>query len=216
MSSKRLLRDDVSEMAELSEIEHDALTEITNLAIGRSAGVLNEMIGQEVTLSVPQVIILEQSKLAGHIGGIQGKDLTLVQQGFDGPLSGLASIAFPEQKSLELVRLLLGEEMSLEEIVELEQEALQEMGNVILNSFLGTFGNEFNVNISSEIPKFYKNVEVDGLIGDLNEQDVSVVFIHVDFCVKEENIDGYLVLAVTIPTMEKLVELVKNYVESLG
>ena len=203
-------------MVKLSEIEHDALTEITNLAIGRSAGVLNEMIGQEVTLSEPRVIILEQAKLAEHLGGLKGQDLTLVQQGFDGPLSGLASIAFPEQKSLELVRLLLGEEMSLEEIIELEQEALQEMGNVILNSFLGTFGNEFGVNISSEIPKFHKDVAVDGLVGDLSDTGASVVFIHVDFCVKEENIDGYLVLAVSIPTMEKLVELLKSYVENLG
>ena len=199
-------------MIDLSEIEHDALTEITNMAIGRSAGVLNEMIGQEVILSVPQVLILDQSKLSGHLTTLQGHDLTVVQQGFDGPLSGLASIAFPEQKSLELVRLLLGEEMSLEEIVELEQEALQEMGNVILNSFLGTFGNEFGVNISSEIPKFHKDVDSGSLISNVSTSSVSIIFIHVDFYVKEKNIDGYLVLAVSIPTMEKLANLIKSYV----
>ena len=202
-------------MVEFSDIEHDALTEIANMAIGRSAGVLNEMIGQEVVLSVPQVLILDQSKLSDHVTNMQGHDLTVVQQGFDGPLSGLASIAFPEQKSLELVRLLLGEEMSLEEIVELEQEALQEMGNVILNSFLGTFGNEFGVNISSEIPKFHKNVDTESLIGDANGSGVSIIFIHVDFYVKEKNIDGYLVLAVSIPTMEKLANLIKGYVQNL-
>ena len=202
-------------MVEFSDIEHDALTEIANMAIGRSAGVLNEMIGQEVVLSVPQVLILDQSKLSDHVTNMQGHDLTVVQQGFDGPLSGLASIAFPEKKSLELVRLLLGEEMSLEEIVELEQEALQEMGNVILNSFLGTFGNEFGVNISSEIPKFHKDVDAGSLIGDVSASGVSIIFIHVDFYVKEKNIDGYLVLAVSIPTMEKLANLVKGYVQDL-
>jgi len=203
-------------MSELSEIEHDALTEIANMAVGRSAGVLNEMIGLEVALSVPRVLILDQSNLPEHVGNLQGKELTLIQQGFDGPLSGLASIAFPEHKSLELVRLLLGEEMSLEEVVELEQEALQEMGNVILNSFLGTFGNEFGVNISSEIPKFHKDMDAHSLIGDTGETGVSVIFIHVDFCVRAENIDGYLVLAVSIPTMKNLETLVKSYVEKLG
>ena len=203
-------------MVEFSDIELDALTEIANMAIGRSAGVLNEMIGQEVVLSVPQVLILDQSKLSDHVTNMQGHDLTVVQQGFDGPLSGLASIAFPEKKSLELVRLLLGEEMSLEEIVELEQEALQEMGNVILNSFLGTFGNEFGVNISSEIPKFYKDVGSARLIGDVNTSSVSIIFIHVDFYVKEKNIYVYLFLAVSIPTLEKLLILIKDYVRNLA
>ena len=202
-------------MVELSEIEHDALTEIANLAIGRSAGVLNEMIGQEVTLSVPEVIILEQSRLKFSIKELQGLDLTLVQQGFGGPISGLASIAFPEQRSLELVRLLLGEEMSLEEVAELEQEALQEMGNIILNSFLGTLGNEFGVNISSELPKFHKDVGIENLVGDLGDKKGSVIFIHVDFLIKHENINGYIILTVSIPTMEKLNDLITIYVANL-
>jgi len=202
-------------MEGLTEIEHDALTEIANLAVGRSAGVLNEMIGHEVILSVPRVSILKQSDLANNVENLKGRDLTLVQQGFDGPLSGLASIAFPDNKSLELVRLLLGEELLLEEIVELEKEALQEMGNVILNSFLGTLGNEFGVNISSEIPEFHKDVEIDSLIGTSHEEGVSVVFIHVDFYIKDQNIDGYLILTVSIPTMTRLVDLVKNYVAKL-
>jgi len=202
-------------MEGLTETEHDALTEIANLAVGRSAGVLNEMIGHEVILSVPRISILKQSDLAKNVEKLQGRDLTLVQQGFDGPLSGLASIAFPDNKSLELVRLLLGEELLLEEIVELEKEALQEMGNVILNSFLGTIGNEFDVNISSEIPEFHKDVEIDSLIGSAHEEGVSVIFIHVDFCIKDQNIDGYLVLTVSIPTMARLVELVKEYVAKL-
>lgn len=203
-------------MTNLSEIEQDALTEIANLAVGRSAGVLNEMIGQEVTLSVPKVSILNQEELCGNVEELEGRDLTLVQQGFDGPLSGLASIAFPERKSLELVRLLLGEEMSLEEIAELEQEALQEMGNVILNSFLGTFGNEFGVTIATEIPSFYKDVGTRRLFGGMTTQDASVIFVHVDFRVKQRNIDGYLILAVSVPTMQKLTKLLKDYVENIG
>ncbi len=202
-------------MLDLTELEHDSLTEITNMAVGRSAGVLNEMIGYEVLLSVPKVEIVTESELSEKIGALKDQPLTVVQQGFEGPLSGFASIAFPEQNSLELVRLLLGEEMSLDEIVDLEQEALQEMGNVILNSFLGTFGNEFGVNISSEIPKFRKDVDSKSLCGTLDSQGISIIFIHVDFFVKDRNIDGYLVLAVSVHTMEKLINLVKNYLDKI-
>ena len=202
-------------MAILSELEHDSLTEITNMAVGRAAGVLNEMIGYEVALSVPRVVILDQSTMEGEVQTLDGQSLTYIQQGFDGPLSGFANIAFPEKNSLELVGLLLGEELAPDEIVELEQEALQEMGNVILNAFLGTFGNELGVNISSEIPRFIKNMEAGGMTGALEGGAASIIFIHVDFVVKDRNINGYLVLAVSIATLEKLAGLLKGYVEKL-
>jgi len=202
-------------MLELSELEHDALTEISNVAIGRSAGVLNEMISQEVILTVPSIAIIKRSEIPANVDGLSVNDLTIVQQGFDGPLSGLASIAFPEDKSLELVRLLLDEDMSSEEILDLEQEALQEMGNVIMNSFLGTLGNEFGVNIATEIPKFHKNVDIDLLYGPSEVEETSVIFIHVDFNIENENINGYLVLSVSVPTVEKIRNLITQYLENL-
>ncbi|MBL6933919.1 MAG: chemotaxis protein CheX [Alphaproteobacteria bacterium] len=196
----------------ISEIEHDALTEIINMAVGRSAGALNEMVGQEVTLSVPRIKILGESEIATEAENMLAPPLTLVQQDFGGAISGLSCLAFPEGNSLELVRLILGEEISPNEIVDLEQEALQEVGNLVINSFLGTLANEFGVSISSDLPSFRKKASIENVFGKSEEGKGIILFIHVDFTLKQENISGYLILTVSVATMSALVELVKKYV----
>jgi hypothetical protein len=67
--------------------------------------------------------------------------LVAVQQSFEGPFSGRALLIFPEAQSLELVRSIVGEEHSLEDVIDLEQEALAETGNIILNACLATIAN---------------------------------------------------------------------------
>ena len=58
-----------------------------------------------------------------------------------GPFSGRALLIFPEAQSLELVRSIVGAEHSLEDVIDLEQEALAETGNIILNACLATIAN---------------------------------------------------------------------------
>ena len=64
-----------------------------------------------------------------------------MQQSFEGPFSGRALLIFPEAQSLELVRSIVGAEHSLEDVIDLEQEALAETGNIILNACLATIAN---------------------------------------------------------------------------
>jgi chemotaxis protein CheC len=50
-------------------------------------------------------------------------------------------LIFPEASSLELVRVVVGRQLSLEDIVNLEDEVLAETGNIILNSWVATIAN---------------------------------------------------------------------------
>ncbi len=46
-------------------------------------------------------------------------------------------MAFPEDRSLELVKLILDESFPAESATDMEEEALLEVGNLVLNGFLG-------------------------------------------------------------------------------
>ena len=61
--------------------------------------------------------------------------------GVPGGFFGAALLIFPEKNSLELVRAVAGDHLSFEDILELEQEALAEIGNVILNGCMATIAN---------------------------------------------------------------------------
>lgn len=202
-------------MLELSELEHSALTEIVNLSIGRAAGVLNKMIGQEVTLTVPRVTILEGTSVLKIDDTRFGESTTLVQQYFEGPVSGIANLVFPGRNNLELVRLMLGSELPTEQLVELEPDAFQELGNVILNSFLGTLGDELDVSISSLFPVFKKNIPPETMLGNLNNTQCSIILIHVDFRVQKVDISGFLVLVLTVNSLNAFHDLLVKYTDGV-
>ena len=121
------------EVDELTDIEQDALAEIANMGVSRAANSLRQMVGEEVLLSVPAVKIVTRQAASKLVERNDATKLVAVQQSFEGPFAGRALLIFPEAQSLELVRAIVGDEHSLEDVIDLEQEALAETGNIILN-----------------------------------------------------------------------------------
>ena len=138
----------------IDELDHDALKELVNISVGRSADTLSRMVGTEILLSIPDVVLLSNENADTELRQRAGNDLSLVRQSFSGTLSGDSLLVFPENNSLELVQLILQEDLSAEMLAELEQEVLRELGNVLLNSFMGTLGNTLDLPIETGLPQY--------------------------------------------------------------
>src|SRR5947209_5405208 len=106
----------------LGELELDALTELVNIGVSRAASSLGSMVKEQVLLSVPSVMIVSRSDAAFRVDQARENLLVAVRQAFHGDISGRALLIFPEKNSLELVRAVVGEQLSLEDILELEHE----------------------------------------------------------------------------------------------
>ena len=137
----------------MSELELDAITELVNLGVSRAATNLARMVHEEVILTVPKVALMSRREAIETLGERESKSLVAVHQIFEGEITGRALLIFPEERSLELVRAVVGSDLSLEEIIELEQEALAETGNVILNSCLATIANALESNLKISLPE---------------------------------------------------------------
>ena len=101
---------------------------------------------------MPKVALMSRREAIRTLGERESKSLVAVHQIFEGDITGRALLIFPEERSLELVRAVVGSELSLEEIIELEQEALAETGNIILNSCLATIANTLESNLKISLP----------------------------------------------------------------
>ncbi len=134
----------------LTEIEQDALAEIANMAVARAATSLRQMVGEQVLLSVASVSIVTR-RAASKLVGEEAK-LIAVRQSFSGPFAGNALLIFPQEHSLELIRSIVGEQHSLEDVIDLEQEALAETGNIILNACLATVANVLKTTMQMSLP----------------------------------------------------------------
>ena len=142
----------MSPAVSLSELERDALTELVNIGVSRAASSLRKMIGEEVLLSVPSVETMRPDDAARLIRERETETLVAVEQRFEGAFSGRALLIFPEAASLDLVRAVIGEDMTAEEAAEMEQEALAETGNIILNGCLATMVNMMRRSLNISLP----------------------------------------------------------------
>ena len=138
--------------APLTEIERDALSEVSNIAMARASNSLRQMVEHQVLLSVPSVEILSQDAAARLVARPDNPKLVAVRQDFSGAFSGRALLIFAEAESLELVRVVVGRELPLEDIVDLEDEALAETGNIILNSWIATIANLLKQGLKMSLP----------------------------------------------------------------
>jgi len=194
----------------LDELEHDALTEVVNIGVSRAAAALRKMIGQQVLLTVPAVEIVSREKAARLLSEREATKLVAVRQSFAGAFSGRALLIFPESNSLELARAVTGGDMSLEELLEMEDEALAETGNVILNGCLATMANMLKRPLTMSIPQVSR---ADGAeLFESSEKDGLVLFLYIDFSVRNHDLRGYIAMMMDMPSLAALKELLQEFI----
>ena len=198
----------------LNELELDALTELVNIGVSRAAGSLREMVGEQVHLSVPKIALLERGEAIKLLSEREEDKLVAVHQVFDGDIHGRVLLIFPEKKSLELVRAVTGGELSLEDIIELEHEALAETGNIILNGCLATIANLLERNLKMSLPEILKGEgpEFFELEPPPHAGEV-VLFLYIDFAIQQRDINGYIVMLMDMPSLEALKVLLQEFIE---
>ena len=202
--------------SELSEIEQDALAEIANMGVSRAAASLRQMVGEQVLLSVPAVNIVSRRVASRMVEKGHSSKLVAVQQSFEGPFSGRALLIFPEAQSLELVRSIVGEEHSLEDVIDLEQEALAETGNIILNACLATIANVLRRTMRMSLPSIVRG---DGdTLFDVREEssDGLVLFLYIDFTIKNRDVRGFIALLMGLPSIAALKDIVRDFIDGIG
>ena len=204
-------------MINLNELQEDMLTELFNLGMGNAASALSEMVSEEVLLSVPEIKFMDKNELAKMLSKDSGGQISGVAQQFHGMLLGKALLTFPSEKSLELVRLLLQDSVPMENLTEFEEEALLEVGNIIINAGLSSLADIFEDEITSDLPTF-KNGSCSEVINSTDNKDYSqttVLYLQVDFSIELQNIKGYVIFLLNVESMENLTKSIDKYIANL-
>ena len=200
----------------LNDLQRDAVSEIINIAVGQAAAALSQLVEDEVRLSVPLVHFLTPTQAVERLEQETGNgESVAVRQTFRGRFSGDILLIFPERRSLHLVRGMLGNDMPVDQLSELEREALLEVGNIILNACLGSLANQLGLAMESSLPAYLRGrgghiLEADA--GNLHARSEIVMFLHVDFALKSKDVHGYLAFVMDIVSAQHFVDAVHAYV----
>lgn len=202
-------------MFQLSELQHDALLEIFNLGVGQAAAAMSRIVNEEVTMSVPMIAFLSRAEVAKTLGSDEGRRICAITQHFEGAFNTEAFLMFPEEKSLEIVRLMVGQSLSMEELSEMEQEAMSEIGNIILNCCMGAFANASGKELHGSLPLYHVGTGDDILAVSGKEWDGVVLTLKIDFNIEKHQIHGYVAFLLDMPALQDLQQYIADYLAKL-
>ena len=90
---------------------------------------------------------------------------------------------------------------------------ITEVGNILLNACLGTFGNILNVQVTFSVPQL--NLESVGAILEslrVNREGVRyALVIHAGFKLRDAEVRGYLVIILSVASLDRLIREVEKW-----
>lgn len=209
-------------MITLSTDEQDAINELFNISAGNAADSLSKMVEERVLLSVPRTVLVEREQAAEYIQQHSSERISAIQQMFQGSFSGTAVLFFPEEKSLELVRALLQEEVPLNSLTDLERDSMLEVGNIILNAILASLTEMLDMDIRCGLPSFLTGQclnlldnlfsKTDSNLSMEMKADDPVIILFVDFVTGDSAVKGYVVLLLDGIALENFRQGVNNLI----
>lgn len=203
-------------MDSLSELHLDALAEVFNVGAGRAAASLSEIVGDEVKLSVPSVEIRRSADVDASIMALTSLKFGVVSQHFSGPFEAQALLLFTESHALEIVRDMMGSQMSIEELAEFEQEAMCELGNIILNACLSAMADMLHISLNSSLPD-YKIASADDIFKSLHsaEDQPFILVLHIDLSIEKRHSEGHLIFLLSSMSLRSLVQQLEQFLGNI-
>jgi len=203
-------------LSPLSELHLDALTEIFNIGAGRAASSLSEIVGEEVKLSVPRIQLYQSAEISTQSLLLNSPRLGAVSQHFSGPFEADAMLLFTEERALEIVRDMMGSQLTLEELAEYEQEAMCELGNIILNACLSSMADIFSITLDSSLPTYSVNSSEVILQQIIAAADQPLILaLHIDLTIERRHSEGSLIFLLSSTSLQELLSHVERFVSGI-
>lgn len=202
-------------MFNLTDIQHDALVEIFNVGVGQAASAMSQIVHEEVTMSVPLISFQSRAEVAQMLGSAEARRICAITQYYEGTFNTEAILMFPEEKSLEIVRLMVGDSIALDELTEMEQEAMSEIGNIILNSCMGALADLAGKELLGSLPAYHVGTgdEILGTSG--NPWNGLVLTLKIDFNIEKHQINGYVAFLLDLSALTDLRHYIDQYLARL-
>jgi chemotaxis protein CheC len=203
---------------QISTVQHDALVELLNIGFGRAGASLSKLTGQRVLLEVPHVGVHPLDQLNAILAELVHDEVASVHQVFSGPVAGDALLMLDPRAAAVLKELLTDEPALPLELDGSAREVLTEVGNVLLNACLGTFGNLLRVPVSFSVPEIdVSNLAfvLDRLSGTGDALRYALV-ITSGFTLRDSEVTGYVVIILTVQSLTRLLRALEVWERNQG
>ena len=202
----------------LSEQQHDALVELLNIGFGKAGASLSKLTGQRVLLEVPSVAVHPVDQMSAALAEIAQGSVASVHQVFTGPVAGDALLMMSPAGAAKLTQLLTNQPPLPLELDTSAREVLTEVGNVLLNACLGTFGNLLNVPVGFLVPEIdlAKAQEVIDQLSPGADAHRFALVVTSAFRLRDAEVTGYVVIVMTVQSLSRLLTAIDDWERGQG
>ena len=198
---------------QLNEVQHDALVELLNIGFGRAGASLSRLTGHRVLLEVPQVSIHPIHQLHAFLEEVVEDEVASVHQIFSGPVAGDALLMLDPVAASALKELLTSEPALPLALDASTREVLTEVGNIVLNACVGTFGNLLQMQIGFSVPSI--NVATVQAVLDALESSSDgfryALVVTAGFRLRDAEVTGYVVIVLSVQSLNRLLGAVDEW-----
>jgi len=190
----------------------DMLRELMNMGIGEASIALSETLNQFIKLKVPEVLILSFEEMQAFVGRHETKNYVHVIQKLHGKIEGLGVLSFPLENGKALVDTLLQDESGSKdcEFTSWEIEAIQEVGNMVINSLGMALADTTRIKIRYELPEVFFSENIYPVSRVPEQEEDIFCFATTTFYVKNLDVLGCINLVLTNESVRIISEALLN------
>jgi chemotaxis protein CheC len=142
----------VDPLKHLAEFQLDVLKEVGNIGAGHAATALSEMLNRPVNMKIPQVNILPFEEITNSVGGSEEVVIAIFLR-VVGEAPGNMFFILSQESTKKILDNMVG--MPVQEdgtYSEMEMSALQEIGNILVGSYLSSLADFTHLSMSPTVP----------------------------------------------------------------
>ena len=192
----------------LNAMQLDVLREVGNIGAGNAATSLSNMIGKTVSIEVPQVQIVDLSKLYKVLD--RPEDITAATVvGIKGDAPGKMLMIFSSPSAKKLISFLIGQEPEdLTNLDEMGQSVLKEIGNIMCSSYITALSNFTSLSLKSDVPLLAVDmlgaIIAEASIQSAEEYDDVIMVENLLSIPEEGNVKGFMMLFPESESLNKM------------
>ncbi len=189
--------------------ELDVMKEISSIGTSHAATALSKLLQREIRISIPEINILGYEETVDRLGYIEELvTATLVRM--SNQINGLMLFVFKMDLANAVLGKLIGKEYeSFEELDELAYSALEEVGNIIICSYVNAFTQLVGVEIDLSVPSSTVNMLGGVLTVPMAEYGYvtdKLMYINAEFIVDGKKLSDGLLMLPDIESLNRILE----------
>lgn len=194
---------------QMNDFEMSVLSEIGNVGAGNAATALSHILSDRINMSVPDLRILDVSKMTTLLGGPENEFVgILVNMNKD--VRGMMLFLLECRFVCKLSEVLLNEKINdFSELSEMGRSALMEIGNILAGSYVNAIATMTNLNIELSTPQIA--IDMVGAIlsypaAQFGAMGDKLLLIEEDFISSNETIRSHLLIMPEIESLQTMLE----------